>query len=40
MSVAVEPKTKADQGKFAIALTVLAEEESTFKVRTDQTSGR
>jgi elongation factor G len=39
MSVAVEPKTKADQGKFAIALAVLAEEEYTFKVRTDQTSG-
>ena len=39
MSVAVEPKTKADQGRFAIALAVLAEEEPTFKVRTDPTSG-
>ena len=35
ISVAVEPKTKADQEKMGIALQRLAEEDPTFKVRTD-----
>ena len=35
ISVAVEPKTKADQEKMAIALQRLAEEDPTFKVHTD-----
>lgn len=35
ISVAVEPKTKADQEKMGIALAKLAEEDPTFRVRTD-----
>lgn len=35
ISVAVEPKTKADQEKMGIALSRLAEEDPTFKVKTD-----
>jgi elongation factor G len=35
IDVAVEPKTKADQDKLAIALQKLAEEDPTFRVRTD-----
>ena len=35
ISVAVEPKTKADQEKMGIALQKLAEEDPTFKVHTD-----
>ncbi len=35
ISVAVEPKTKADQEKMSIALQKLAEEDPTFRVRTD-----
>lgn len=35
ISVAVEPKTKADQEKMGIALSKLAEEDPTFRVRTD-----
>lgn len=35
ISVAVEPKTKADQEKMGIALQRLAEEDPTFKVHTD-----
>ena len=35
ISVAVEPKTKADQEKMGIALAKLAEEDPTFKVHTD-----
>ncbi|MGB7212258.1 MAG: elongation factor G [Gemmatimonadales bacterium] len=35
IDVAVEPKTKADQDKMAIALQRLAEEDPTFRVRTD-----
>jgi elongation factor G len=35
IDVAVEPKTKADQDKMAIALQKLAEEDPTFRVRTD-----
>lgn len=36
ISVAIEPKTKADQEKMGIALQKLAEEDPTFKVRTDE----
>jgi elongation factor G len=35
IDVAIEPKTKADQDKLAIALQKLAEEDPTFRVRTD-----
>ncbi|MDP2663231.1 MAG: elongation factor G [Dehalococcoidia bacterium] len=35
ISVAIEPKTKADQDKMGIALGRLAEEDPTFQVRTD-----
>ena len=40
ISVAVEPKTKADQEKMGIALSKLAEEDPTFKVRTDEETGQ
>jgi len=40
ISVAVEPKTKADQEKMGIALSRLAEEDPTFRVRTDQETGQ
>jgi elongation factor G len=40
IEVAVEPKTKADQEKMGMALAKLAQEDPTFKVRTDQTSGQ
>ena len=36
ISLAVEPKTKADQEKMATALIKLAEEDPTFRVRTDE----
>ena len=36
ISVAIEPKTKADQDKMAIALQKLAEEDPTFKAETDE----
>lgn len=35
IDVAIEPKTKADQEKMGVALQKLAEEDPTFKVRTD-----
>jgi elongation factor G len=38
--VAVEPKTKADQEKMSRALYALAEEDPTFRVRTDQETGQ
>jgi len=38
--IAIEPKTKADQEKLGIALARLAEEDPTFKVRTDQETGQ
>ncbi|HLI14913.1 MAG TPA: elongation factor G [Acidimicrobiales bacterium] len=38
--VAVEPKTKADQDKLARALFALAEEDPTFRVRTDEETGQ
>lgn len=37
---AVEPKTKADQEKMAIALVKLAEEDPTFKVHTNEETGQ
>lgn len=40
ISVAVEPKTKADQEKMGVALARLAEEDPTFKVRTDEETGQ
>lgn len=40
ISVAVEPKTKADQEKMGIALQKLAEEDPTFKVHTDEETGQ
>ena len=36
ISVAIEPKTKPDQEKMGVALSKLAEEDPTFKVRTDE----
>jgi elongation factor G len=36
IDVAIEPKTKADQDKLAIALQKLAEEDPTFRVHSDQ----
>ncbi|MBI5033233.1 MAG: elongation factor G [Chloroflexi bacterium] len=38
--VAIEPKTKADQDKMAEALRRLAEEDPTFRVRTDEETGQ
>ncbi len=40
IELAVEPKTKADQDKMAIALQKLAEEDPTFKVHTDHETGQ
>src|SRR5919199_1171536 len=40
ISVAIEPKTKADQDKLAQALTRLADEDPTFRVRTDEETGQ
>ena len=38
--VAVEPKTKADQEKMGVALSRLAQEDPSFRVRTDEDSGQ
>jgi len=38
--VAVEPKTKADQEKMGVALNKLAEEDPTFKIKTDHETGQ
>jgi len=38
--VAIEPKTQADMDKMSIALAKLAEEDPTFRVRTDESSGQ
>ncbi len=38
--VAVEPKTKADQDKLSKALSALAEEDPTFRVRSDEETGQ
>jgi len=40
ISVAIEPKTKADQEKMSDALRRLAEEDPTFRVRTDEETGQ
>ena len=40
ISVAVEPKTKADQEKMGIALGKLAQEDPSFQVKTDEESGQ
>lgn len=40
ISVAVEPKTKADQEKMGVALGKLAQEDPSFRVHTDQESGQ
>lgn len=40
ISVAVEPKTKADQEKMGIALSKLAQEDPSFRVKTDEETGQ
>ena len=40
ISIAVEPKSKADQEKMGLALKRLAEEDPTFKIKTDQETGQ
>ena len=40
ISMAIEPKTKADQEKMGIAMQKLAEEDPTFRVRTDEETGQ
>ncbi len=40
ISIAIEPKTKADQDKLGIALGRLAEEDPTFRVYTDEETGQ
>lgn len=40
ISVAIEPKTKADQEKMALALSRLAQEDPSFRVHTDEESGQ
>ena len=40
ISVAVEPKTKADEDKMGVALGKLAQEDPSFRVHTDQESGQ
>ena len=40
ISVAVEPKTKADEDKLTLALSKLAEEDPTFRVRIDEDTGQ
>ncbi len=40
ISVAIEPKTKADQDKLGQGLARLAEEDPTFRVRTDEETGQ
>jgi len=40
ISVAIEPKTKADQEKLSTALTKLSEEDPTFRVETDEETGQ
>lgn len=40
ISVAIEPKTKADQEKMGVALSKLAQEDPSFRVRTDEESGQ
>ncbi len=40
ISVAIEPKTKADQDKMSVSMQQLAEEDPTFQVHTDQETGQ
>ncbi len=40
ISVAIEPRTKADQEKMGIALSKLAQEDPSFRVHTDEESGQ
>ncbi len=40
ISLAIEPKTKSDQEKLGYALSRLAEEDPTFRVKTDQDTGQ
>ena len=40
IGIAVEPKTKADLDKMGVALSKLSEEDPTFQVRTDESSGQ
>src|SRR5262249_28299737 len=40
IEIAIEPKTRADQDKMGIALGRLAEEDPTFRVRTDEETGQ
>ncbi|AHE99248.1 elongation factor G [Thioalkalivibrio paradoxus] len=40
ISIAVEPKTKTDQEKMGLALNKLAQEDPSFRVRTDEESGQ
>ncbi len=40
IEIAIEPRTRADQDKMAIALNKLAEEDPTFQTHTDQDSGQ
>ncbi|HSX53368.1 MAG TPA: elongation factor G [Patescibacteria group bacterium] len=40
VSIAIEPKTKADQEKMSIALQRLAEEDPTFRIRVDEETGQ
>ncbi|HET7302058.1 MAG TPA: elongation factor G [Candidatus Saccharimonadales bacterium] len=40
VSIAIEPKTKSDQEKMALALQRLAEEDPTFRVKTDEETGQ
>jgi elongation factor G len=40
ISLAIEPKTKADEDKLSLALQKLAEEDPTFQVKTDENTGQ
>ena len=40
ISLAIEPKTKADQEKLGLALSKLSEEDPTFKIKTDHETGQ
>jgi elongation factor G len=40
MSLAIEPKTKSDQEKMALALNKLSEEDPTFRIKTDASTGQ
>src|SRR3989339_2145269 len=40
ISIAIEPKTKSDQEKMGMALSKLAEEDPTFKIRSDRETGQ